>query len=41
MGYTNVKDYRGGKQDWIDAELPTESSHLGNTSKLNGVEFRG
>jgi rhodanese-related sulfurtransferase len=28
MGYTNVKDYRGGKQDWIDAELPTESRHL-------------
>jgi len=25
MGYTNVKDYNGGKQDWIEAGLPTES----------------
>jgi rhodanese-related sulfurtransferase len=24
MGYTNVRDYAGGKQDWIDAGLPTE-----------------
>lgn len=24
MGYTNVRDYTGGKQDWIDAGLPTE-----------------
>jgi hypothetical protein len=22
MGYTNVRDYAGGKQDWIDAGLP-------------------
>jgi 3-mercaptopyruvate sulfurtransferase SseA len=27
MGYTNVRDYEGGKQDWIDAGLPTESEH--------------
>jgi rhodanese-related sulfurtransferase len=27
MGYTNVSDYEGGKQDWIDAGLPTESEH--------------
>lgn len=25
MGYTHVKDYADGKQDWIDAGLPTES----------------
>jgi len=22
MGYTQVRDYHGGKQDWIDAGLP-------------------
>ena len=22
LGYTNVKDYKAGKQDWIDAGLP-------------------
>jgi len=27
MGYTNVKDYGGGKSDWIEAGLPTESGH--------------
>jgi rhodanese-related sulfurtransferase len=27
MGYTNVKDYAGGKSDWIEAGLPTESEH--------------
>ncbi len=27
MGYTNVKDYAGGKQDWVDAGLPVESLH--------------
>jgi rhodanese-related sulfurtransferase len=25
MGYEDVKDYEGGKQDWIEAGLPTES----------------
>jgi len=25
MGYTNVTDYGGGKKDWIDSGLPTES----------------
>jgi hypothetical protein len=24
MGYTNVKEYQGGKQDWIDWGLPVE-----------------
>ena len=27
MGYKNVKDYAGGKSDWIEAGLPTESEH--------------
>lgn len=25
MGYANVVDYEGGKQDWIDHGLPVES----------------
>jgi rhodanese-related sulfurtransferase len=25
LGYENVYDYEGGKQDWIEAGLPTES----------------
>lgn len=25
IGYTNVRDYHEGKQDWIEAGLPTES----------------
>jgi rhodanese-related sulfurtransferase len=25
LGYTNVRDYEGGKQDWIDAGLPLET----------------
>jgi len=24
MGYENAHDYEGGKQDWIEAGLPTE-----------------
>jgi len=24
MGYTNVRDYVGGKEDWLAAGLPTE-----------------
>ena len=28
MGYINVKDYRGGKHDWVDAGLPIESWDL-------------
>ena len=27
MGYANVKDYAGGKSDWIEAGLPTEGEH--------------
>lgn len=26
MGYTDVRAYEGGKQDWIEAGLPVESS---------------
>jgi rhodanese-related sulfurtransferase len=24
VGYENASDYEGGKQDWIEAGLPTE-----------------
>jgi hypothetical protein len=27
MGYTNVTDYEGGKQDWIDAGYPVVGRH--------------
>jgi 3-mercaptopyruvate sulfurtransferase SseA len=27
LGYANVRDYEGGKQDWVDAGLEVESSH--------------
>ncbi len=27
LGYTNVRDYAEGKQDWIDAGLPVEGEH--------------
>jgi rhodanese-related sulfurtransferase len=27
MGYANVKDYAGGKSDWVEAGLPTVSEH--------------
>ena len=26
MGYENAREYEGGKQDWIEAGYPTESS---------------
>ncbi|MFN2420223.1 MAG: hypothetical protein ABR527_02410 [Gemmatimonadota bacterium] len=25
LGYANVKEYKGGKQDWIDAGFPLET----------------
>ena len=28
MGYTNVKEYAGGKQDWVQAGLPIESEGI-------------
>jgi len=27
LGYTNVRDYDKGKQDWIEAGLQVESEH--------------
>jgi hypothetical protein len=27
-GYENVRDYDAGKQDWIEAGLPTESGTM-------------
>ena len=27
IGYHNVRDYPGGKQDWIQAGLPHEGNH--------------
>ena len=27
MGYTNVREYAEGKQDWIAAGLPAEGTH--------------
>jgi len=26
MGYENATEYEGGKQDWIEAGLPTEGA---------------
>jgi hypothetical protein len=26
MGYTNVRDYAAGKEDWINAGLPVEAT---------------
>jgi rhodanese-related sulfurtransferase len=28
LGYTNVRKYREGIEDWVDAGLPTESGRL-------------
>jgi hypothetical protein len=33
MGYTNVRDYEGGKEDWMDAGHPVESAHSHDKSK--------
>lgn len=30
MGYSNVRDYEGGKRDWIEAGLPTERGEATN-----------
>ena len=29
MGYTNVKDYEGGKSDWMEAGFPVEGEESG------------
>lgn len=31
LGYTNVAEYAEGKQDWVDAGLPTETGLAINT----------
>jgi rhodanese-related sulfurtransferase len=31
LGYINVFDYQAGKQDWIDAGLPTASGNRAHT----------
>ncbi len=28
LGYRNVREYVGGKQDWVDAGLPIEKEHI-------------
>ncbi|HUQ49963.1 MAG TPA: hypothetical protein VM056_04540 [Terriglobales bacterium] len=33
MGYKNVRDYEGGKKDWIDAGFPIETGAAGASSK--------
>jgi len=34
MGYTNVREYKEGKQDWVGAGLPVEGEghHTGGPS---------
>jgi rhodanese-related sulfurtransferase len=29
LGYTNVKDYKGGKKEWKESGLPTVSGTVG------------
>jgi hypothetical protein len=36
MGYINVRDYSGGKQDWIEAGLPIEGKHADVQSRKTG-----
>ena len=33
MGYTNVKDYEGGKSDWMEAGFPVEGEESGASKK--------
>lgn len=35
MGYKNVRDYEGGKQDWIEAGLPTEGGKAAVKGNVN------
>ena len=32
LGYANVREYADGKQDWIDAGLPTERGVLADAA---------
>lgn len=40
LGYINVYDYEQGKQDWIEAGLPTESSAATAPADLGGPWVR-
>jgi rhodanese-related sulfurtransferase len=33
MGYTNLKEFAGGKKEWSEAGLPRESGN-GNSSRV-------
>lgn len=35
MGYTNVRDYVGGKKDWLEAGLPGEGRHYERQRERN------
>ncbi|MEO5936089.1 MAG: hypothetical protein ABIP81_02650 [Terriglobales bacterium] len=35
MGYTNIRDYEGGKTDWIEAGLPTEGGKTDVKGNVN------
>jgi hypothetical protein len=37
LGYTNVRDYEGGKQDWIEAGFPVEGESASSSSKDAGA----
>jgi hypothetical protein len=44
MGYTNVRDYEGGKSDWMEAGLPTEGGQIevkGNVNTSTKPETEG
>lgn len=35
MGYSNVRDYEGGKSDWIEAGLPIEGGKQNVKGNVN------
>jgi hypothetical protein len=35
MGYSNVRDYAGGKKDWIDAGFPAEGRYYERRRERN------
>jgi hypothetical protein len=34
MGYTNIREYKEGKQDWSEAGLPLEGERHGGKEKV-------
>jgi hypothetical protein len=34
MGYTNIREYKEGKQDWLEAGLPVEGE--GHLDEITG-----